>query len=100
MKIQQLILAAILAGVFSVGNAEGLSGKAMDMAKDAATDKVDAAKGEATEAAADKAKDAATGGIVDTAKEKVKDEAGKLGEKAADKAKDKAMDMGGKMLGK
>jgi len=70
MKAQQLILVAILAGVFTIGCAS--SGDSMDTATDAASEKME--------------------GMKDDAEGKAKEEV----DGAASEAKDKAMDMGGK----
>jgi len=74
MKLQHLILMAILAGAFTVGGcASDSSGDSM---KDMASDKMESMKDDAG----------------DKAKEEASDAAGE--------AKGKAMDMGGKAMGK
>jgi len=76
MKLQQLIVVAILAGVFTVGCASDSSNGSMDAAKDAASEKM--------------------GGMKDGAEDKAKEKI----DGAAGEAQDKAMDMGGKAMGK
>lgn len=65
MKVPQLFLIAILAGLFTVGCASDPSGDSMDTAKDAASESMegmkDDAEGKANEEV-DEAKDKAMGG--------------------------------------
>ena len=80
MKIQQLLVLAALTFSVATTQADSLSGGAMDMAKDTATDKMEDAKDNATDGATEKVEDTKKG--------------------ALESVKDKAMEMGGKLMGK
>ncbi len=80
MEIRKLIVILSLMAPVSATYADGMPEDAMNMAKEAASEKAEATKENATEAATEKTEDT-EGGFMD-------------------KAKDKAMEMGGKLMGK